>query len=207
MKEAYKMTTVRNWRKLVKSFKEMSNREIIKYLKDNNFKQMHNVSAASSRVVFALNDHYVIKVARSHMGVYQNLTEINVYEGVQRCEPKYLKYLVPVMLKETDTDHHIFVIMKMAKKPKTKLERKQLNSRALCGSDEQFHEAIKYIDNFMDTDNANDLINNNLGFYKGTARVLDYGCGKEVSKEFKKYRQNGINSAPKLKLRHIYHEV
>lgn len=198
-------TTIRNWRKVVKSFEGMSNRQIIAYLKKNNFKPMHKVYKWSNREVFALNDHYVIKVARSNLGVYQNQTEINTFDCVQMYEPKYLKYLVPVMLQESDTVNHIFVVMKMARKPENKLERKELYGRAIDGKDGKFHKAIEYIDSFMDTENAKDLKHNNLGIYKGTTRVLDYGCGREVGKEFNLYRRNGHNY--KLALRYIYPEA
>lgn len=198
-------TTVRNWRKVVKSFEGMSNRQIIAYLKKNNFKPMHRVYKWSNREVFALNDHYVIKVARSKLGVYQNQTEANIFDCVKQYEPKYLKYFVPVMLEESDTYNNIFVVMKRARKAENKAERIQLKGRALDGKDQEFHKAMEYIDNFMDCENAKDLKPNNLGIYKGTVRVLDYGCGREVGKEFSTYRSYGHND--KLTLRYIYPEV
>lgn len=198
-------TTVRNWRKVVQSFKEMNNRQIIQYLKKNNFRPMHRVYKWSNREVFALNDHYVIKVARSKLGAYQNQTEVNTFDAVKSYEPKYLKYFVPVMLRESDTDNNIFVVMKMAHKPENKSERIELNSRAEGGNDNRFHKAMEYIDAFMDTENAKDLKHNNLGIYNGTARVLDYGCGREVGKEFKLYRLNRSNSL--LNLCYIHPEA
>ena len=72
----------------------MSIREILELNKEDLDNHFEVLGHGAGRIVYAINDDYVLKVAKNESGIKQCANEIYIYQSV---EPKYKKYLCPIL--------------------------------------------------------------------------------------------------------------
>lgn len=187
---------MRYWKRFVKSLISSTNQDIIKKCQDNNLVQINHLVKYSSRIVFAINDSWVIKIALTETGIEQNKQEIFTYEAIEAYTPEHKKYFSKVLTELSDNEDFRFVIMQ--KLINSSNSRKGL--KAFC-KNEKFLESVKRVDTFMDLCNSKDIKFSNLGITKsGKIKLLDYGCSRYVVKAYRDAWLNGDNSKVKNKV-------
>lgn len=128
-----------------------------------------------SRKVYALNDDYVIKVAKGNEGIYQNSVENYVFNN---AEEKFRKYLCPILFFEPKR-----LIMKRANPLSKKIKRKHLNLAYLRSEPEacvELKELTKHFLLFYDDIKAT----SSWGEIDGVNYLIDYGCTSIIGDYF-----------------------
>lgn len=167
---------MRNWKKFLSSLDNLySNIEMIEACKAAGLEELHKINRYSSRHVFALNDKFVIKIARSRAGMYQNWNEINIaqYLGDQR---KLSRNFAKINLGLSDECNGRFIVME-------RLTGATRKVAALLQHDKlpELVEAINKVDKVMCMKNRQDLAGRQCGIdSNGRIKMLDYGANDQV---------------------------
>lgn len=151
--------------------------ELRKKVKNKEYKL---IGSGSSRLVYDLNNGYVLKVAKDIRGLNQNEAENKIY---QSCKSTFFAEIIEV------SENNVFLVMPKAKKIKninTVLKYyKKRNIQALL------------LDTLLDEDIGANSIGkgdlkraSNWGIIDGVPLIIDYGLTKSIFKKY--YRFNLI---------------
>ncbi|MDT8716363.1 hypothetical protein IAI10_06810 [Clostridium sp. 19966] len=129
-----------------------------------------------SRKVFAINDKYVIKIAKGMEGLYQNKVELYVFK---HCGEKYKKYLCPIIWHKPD----MLVMPRAVPLKSIDSSLKKVNLKNIRNEEEAYSDIMRLTRNFLllkdDIESAS-----SWGKIDGTAILIDYGCTSEEGDEF-----------------------
>lgn len=187
--------SIRYWRKFIERLEDMTNVQAIELCDSLGLRRLSNDSfTRQSRSVYALNDHYVLKIARNKVGAEQNQHEIDVYN---LAEIKNRKYFAKLVL---DVSSYRFVVME--KVTTFKEDGRGLFSISKTSSFE-FHRnhAERIVSNYF-----YDLYKTaNVGKRRGQVVALDYGFSKQAADMYRASRagtrwQNSIELEKNFKL-------
>lgn len=157
-----------------------SNQAMIQYCKAN----LDLIGTGSSRLVFALNDKLVIKIAKGSIGVKQNSTEIKVWAMVDYTFEYYKRSFAKLY---TDLCHWMdfFVVMERVDTKNNPYKRKfnfktrrsfDTNRKEMDPKIRQIYTHVSVIDEVTFTQNLPDLCSRNVGVNnRGVLKVCDYG--------------------------------
>lgn len=175
---------MRYWKSFVESFEGMTNQQIITACKEKGLTRLSSNDKWQSRTVFALNDHWVIKVSNSIVGRMQTLNEIELADYLDSV-PHMKKYFCAVHPISTDNGGR-FVIMRRVDDYRTK-EIKRIEKlavqQAITHDTTGVLKAVHEVDKYMGKMNLQDLgaRSFNCGTdNKGRIRVLDFGGCRQV---------------------------
>jgi hypothetical protein len=124
-----------------------------------------------SREVYAIDDDYVIKVAKGREGLYQNKVERYVFT---HCDKNLKKYLCPILWFRSD-----MIFMPRAIPLSSLTSKKYLDIKKIR-SDENAYEDLKYLINrfylfYEDIESVS-----SWGLINGLPVLIDYGCTNEL---------------------------
>ena len=164
-----------------------SNKEMIKYCKAN----LQLLGSGSSRLVFALNDKLVIKVAKGTIGVKQNSTELKVWAMIDYTFEYYKRSFAKLYINMCHW-MDFFVVMERVDTKNNPYKRKfNFNTRRSFDTSRkemdpkirQIYTHVSVIDDVTFTLNLPDLCARNVGVNnRGVLKVCDYGFDKAAYK-------------------------
>ncbi|MDS1552305.1 hypothetical protein QPL51_04540 [Escherichia coli] len=185
---------MRNYTKFIRSLHAMeTNKEILTACR---LAGLEIVGAGSSRIVFALNDRLVIKVANSDAGVDQNETECKVWNFLDYDRPHLKQYFAKVHMHLCDPDN-LFIVMdrlSIASKGSAKHitacnELKYNAKRKTIERQHHFADALQHVDDTLSTLTIIDISKTNIGQDRnGLIKVLDYGLTRNIWNQYYKKR-------------------
>jgi len=180
-----------HYRKFLQSLEDMTNREMVKACQAAGLVKL---GSGSSRVVFAINDKLVIKIALGKAGVSQNETEIQVNAMIDYDFNGYKRYFAKVY---TDLCHYkdYFIIMERLDtkfKGRTRytnlLHHARFNPELIEDKTERalkHYKAAKELDGLMMHVNSDDMHGRNLGMSaNGQIKLLDFGLGQKTYRTY-----------------------
>lgn len=195
---------MKQYSKFLNSISDLGNKAIIKACKDAGLQQ---IGSGSCRVVFALNDRMVIKIALGSAGVEQNANEIRVHYMLNYDFPGWKKYYAKIY---PDLGHcrDYFIVMERLDTdfPGRRAYAKELyrmrynpnnvkNRRAVLQ-----HKAVQYMDDLLCFKNANDMHIKNLGMSaNGCIKLLDFGLSNRTL-----HRHYGLSDRRRIKRERLY---
>lgn len=172
---------MKHYSKFLASLENMSNKEMIKACKDAGLKLL---GTGSTRLVFALNERLVIKIATGQAGVDQNEIEIRTWHMLDYDFNKHKRFYAKVHVDLCHFKDYFLVMERLTKSFSTKRSYIRTIERAYFGSPcskdikraEQHYKAAKELDFHLSTLNANDMHPGNIGINsKGIVKSMDYG--------------------------------
>lgn len=191
---------MKHYRKFLESLEDMTNRQMIKACEEAG---LQKIGSGSCRVVFAINDKLVLKIALGHAGVEQNENEIRVWHMLDYDFAGYKKYFAKIYV---DLCHYkdYFIVMERLEtqftgrrkyasdlftvRIKNKLKPQQ--RRAYL-----HYNAVSVLDYHLNYINANDMHIRNLGMSaNGCIKMLDFGLSKRTI-----YRHYGLSDRRRVK--------
>ena len=185
---------MRNYTKFIRSLHAMeTNKEILTACR---LAGLEIVGAGSSRIVFALNDRLVIKVANSDAGVDQNETECKVWNFLDYDRPHLKQYFAKVHMHLCDPDN-LFIVMdrlstasKGSAKHITACNELKYNAkRKTIERQHHFADALQHVDDTLSTLTIIDISKTNIGQDRnGLIKVLDYGLTRNIWNQYYKKR-------------------
>lgn len=175
-----KEVLMKHYRKFLESMEDMTNAQMVKACEAAGLQRIGNGSA---RVVFALNDRLVIKIALGHAGVSQNENEIRLHHMLDYDFPGWKKYFAKVFVNLCHYKDYFIVMERLNTKFQGRLRyEKDLyktrfrtvavrNRRAVL-----HYKAVAFIDDILGFINSNDMHCRNLGMSaNGCIKMLDFG--------------------------------
>ena len=182
---------MRYWKRFVNSLHNNNNDEIIAMCRAAGLKQLSTVNKWSSRIVFELNDNWVIKVCLSEIGVEQNECEYRLWDCLSIGCEHYKKYFAKLYQEMCDTVEYRFIVMQRLTNSNESMKGLIVSANEYNPKSKKFFNAIKDIDLHTDLCNAGDIKTSNLGKdKKGNIKLLDYGCSRKVVNAFYRARWN-----------------
>lgn len=186
---------MRNYTKFIRTLEAMeTNKEILTACR---LAGLDIIGVGSSRVVFALNDRLVIKVANSDAGVAQNETECTIWNFLDYDRPQLKQYFAKVHMHLSDPDN-MFIVMDRLSKASTGAKQHVTACKfyeVVPGRAGKFADALQHVDDTFSTLTAQDCRKNNIGQDRnGLIKVLDYGLTRHIWNQYYKQR-----AAAKLK--------
>ena len=120
-----------------------------------------------SRMVYSINENYVVKVAKIDDGSYQNKVENLVYTHASR---HLLKYLCPIVYFQPDR-----IIMRKAIPLSSVIKKKYIDLRIIRPEKQAYYDLTKLTKDFIL--DAEDIIStSSWGIYNNQNVLIDYGC-------------------------------
>jgi hypothetical protein len=142
-------------------------KELYSLKEEDFYKRFEFLGEGISRKVFALNDEYVLKLAKDEEGYYQNKIEQHVYSY---CPVKLKKYLCPIACYKP----HL-LIMKRAEPLASVIGEKYVNLKTLRKEPKLFDDLNYLADKFYLF--YEDLICvSSWGSLNSENVLMDYGC-------------------------------
>lgn len=120
-----------------------------------------------SRKVYAINDDYVLKVAKGYEGIYQNNVENYIYNNV---DEHFKKYLCPILFFQPKR-----LIMKRAIPLSKKTKKKYLNLNSVRPEQNASIELKKFTKRFLLFYDDIECVSS-WGEINGLNYLIDYGC-------------------------------
>ncbi|GIM27663.1 hypothetical protein CPJCM30710_03290 [Clostridium polyendosporum] len=154
-------------------------RKIMKYLYTLSFKDFENkytfLGEGIARKVYALDDNYVLKVAKNDDGYYQNFVENYVYSHSN----KHLKnYLCPIIYYSPK-----ILIMKRAIPLKSLLKITRSDFMVILKQKNMLNDMHELIDRFLLY--SNDIFTpRSWGIIDNKYYLIDYGCTNDLGDEY-----------------------
>ena len=189
---------MRNYTKFIRSLHAMeTNKEILTACR---LAGLEIVGAGSSRIVFALNDRLVIKVANSDAGVDQNETECKVWNFLDYDRPHLKQYFAKVHMHLCGPDN-LFIVMdrlstasKGSAKHITACNELKYNAkRKTIERQHHFADALQHVDDTLSTLTIIDISKTNIGQDRnGLIKVLDYGLTRNIWNQY--YKKRDVNA-------------
>lgn len=194
------MKTIKSLIKHLESLQ--TNKEVIQYCKDN----LKMIGTGSTRIVFAFNDKYAIKVAQNDVGVKQNETEVRAWLYLDYDAPNYKQYFAKVHVNLCQRNN-VFIVMDRLQKASqgvnkhleacTYIKINKPAPDALQGRPVRFANALHSVDLNLDLITVADIRKGNIGVdSKGLIKVLDYGLSESV---WRHHYKNNIKAVRKFK--------
>lgn len=154
---------------------------------DTFFKKIHRMTISEiddrfeylgegiSRIVYGINDQWVIKIAKGREGLYQNKVELYVFK---HCGTRFRKYLCPIVWYRQD-----MLVMPRAI-PLSKITRcKKVNLKAIRSEPEAFTDLIDFSERFyMLSEDIEST--SSWGILNNAPVLIDYGCTDEKGDKF-----------------------
>ncbi|UYE98437.1 hypothetical protein XbC2_8 [Xanthomonas phage XbC2] len=182
---------MRYWKNFVNSLHNRTNDEIISMCKSAGLQQLGKVNKWSSRIVFAINDNWVIKICLSEIGVEQNECEYRLWDSLSIGCEHYKKYFAKLYPEMCDTVEYRFIVMQRLTNSTETKKGLIAAAKRYSPNTKKFRNAIKDIDLHSDLCNEGDIKASNLGKDKnGKIKLLDYGCSRKVVNAFYRARWN-----------------
>lgn len=176
------------------------------------YSKYYRIGSGSSRIVFALDNNTVIKMAKNEKGIAQNLAELKVFEKapervakikwyhpkgyyliVERCTSLY-RFLENKEVNIDAADFSNYVDINVSEKYTAKDVEKIVKKFVIENKDEAKYKPaifkmlakqIKELATFIWKNKIDDIYDDQLGVNKaGKIVLLDYGMNKEVWKKF-----------------------
>ncbi len=120
-----------------------------------------------SRIVYGINDQWVVKVAKGIEGLYQNKVELYVYK---HCGNRFKKYLCPIIWHRPD-----MIIMPRAIPISKITKNKKIDLKLIRPEPEAFNDLMDFTKRFYmlyeDIEAAS-----SWGILNKTPVLIDYGC-------------------------------
>lgn len=171
---------MRYWKAFVNSLRDLTNDEIIKKCNDAGLKQLHKVQRNSSRIVFALNDKWVIKITLSKAGIMQTQNEFRLWDCLY-YHPQYKKYFAKLYPEYCDNMNDRFNVMERLTNSSESRKGLTINLKNSPRLNRMLN-ALTELDSFNNFCNAGDFRTANIGMSStGKVKMLDYGCCNRVS--------------------------
>lgn len=179
---------MRYYRKFLKELEAMPNNlEMIKHCNLH----LKKIGEGSSRIVFALTDKLVLKIARNKVGVKQNEIEAQVWNFLDYDKPGYKKYFAKVHV-ALQPFNDLFLVMDRGVTHGRKPHKDMANTIYFScrGMPEHIKaktarvevltaEALRYVDLTLDTRIMADARIDQLGtFAGGRIKMIDYGLNR-----------------------------
>ena len=185
---------MRNYTKFIRTLEAMeTNKEILTACR---LAGLEIIGAGSSRIVFALNDRLVIKVANCDAGVEQNETECMVWNFLDYDRPQLKQYFAKVHMHLSDTDNMFIVMDRLSTASKGSVkhvnacnELKYNIKRNTIERQHRFADALQHVDDTLSTLTIRDIRKQNIGQDRnGLIKVLDYGLTSNIWNQYYKKR-------------------
>jgi hypothetical protein len=141
----------------------LSNRQISKKYK--------YLGEGISREVYAINEDFVVKVAKGKEGIYQNRVEHHVYIHVDK---NLLKYLCPIVWFQPDK-----LIMRRAI-PLSKYNKNQFIDINSIRPEKDLIVDLKQLANSFLLFYEDIISTSSWGIYKNERVLIDYGCTEQI---------------------------
>lgn len=180
---------MKHYTRFLRTLETMSNFGMIKACRDAGLEQ---IGKGSSRLVFAINDKLVIKIANCPAGVGQNKTEVRINYMLEYDFPGWKKYFAKIhnnLCHPRDT----FIVME-------RLDTNFDGKRTVCTQYNnvryrptkvtdrrvQLHvKAVQFIDALVMSSNARDIHAKNLGISaNGCIKLLDFGLSNSTLRQY-----------------------
>lgn len=191
---------MKHYRKFLESLEDMSNRDMIKACEAAG---LQKIGSGSCRVVFAINDKLVIKIALGHAGVEQNENEIRVWHMLDYDFNGYKKYFAKI---HVDLCHYkdFFIVMERLetqftgrRKYASDLFTVRFNNNISKAQRRPYlhYQAVSVLDYHLNYVNATDMHIRNLGLSaNGCVKMLDFGLSKRTI-----YQHYGLSDRRRVK--------
>lgn len=127
-----------------------------------------------SRIVFGLNEKYVIKLAKGREGFYQNSVEIYVYDNAK----KYRKFLCPIMRGKKE-----LILMKRAIPLSSYTNSEIVDLRKMFKDDEDFEMLMEFKEKFYMLE-EDIWATSSWGILDDKFVLIDYGCTDDEGDNF-----------------------
>lgn len=145
------------------------------YAKKKIKKDFKYLGQGISRKVYAINDDYVIKVAKGHDGLYQNKVEYYIFTHASKNLKKYLCPIIwfkPRML-----------VMKRALPLSQITNSKTIDLKSIRAEENAFEELTELYENFLLL--YEDIIStSSWGILNEEKVLIDYGCTNDLGDFF-----------------------
>lgn len=179
---------MRYYRKFLKELEAMPNNlEMIKHCTLH----LEKLGEGSSRVVFALTNKLVLKIARNNVGVKQNEIEAQVWNFLDYDKPGYKKYFAKVHV-ALQPFNDLFLVMDRGETHCQKPHKDMANTMWFIGHGKAklaketaprievlTSEALHFVDQTLDTRILADARPDQLGtFAGGRIKMIDYGLNR-----------------------------
>lgn len=148
-----------NDKALFKHIYSLSDRQIAKKYK--------YLGEGISRKVYAINEKYVVKVAKGYDGIYQNKIEHYVYT---HADKKLVKYLCPIVCFKPNR-----LIMRRAIPMSKYHKNKYVDLNKLRVEKSSYDDLNKLAKDFF-LDYEDIISTSSWGVYEHESRLIDYGC-------------------------------
>lgn len=149
----------------------LNNTSLRKFKRDYEF-----LGEGIARMVFSLNDKFVVKVAKNQDGYHQNFVERFVYSN---CPAKIKKYLCPIIY----SNSRIIIMAKAV--PYNKILRKHaiINPENLREEDSVL-EDLDYLVNEFHLYEKDIFSSRSWGIINGNFYIIDFGCTSDYGDMF-----------------------
>lgn len=186
---------MRNIKQFILSLEGLSNFEVLAKCEAAGLEKL---GKGSSRVVYAINDHKVIKIALSDAGREQNTTEVMTWEYIDDNYPSYKKLFAKVFFEYCHKWDHFIVMERLVKKHSDKkIPLQRISSQVIYYTNKhvfgaklnkqvaKYFNAVESLDVELNTSNMLDMHSRNFGYSStGQAKILDYGFNNECLREY-----------------------
>ena len=177
---------MKHYRKFLESLENMSNREMIKACEAAGLQKIGN---GSCRVVFAINDKLVIKIALGNAGVEQNENEIRVWHMLDYDFAGWKKYFAKIYVNLCHYKDY-FIVMERLETQFTG-RRKYANDLFTVRFKNNLskaqrrpylhYKAVEVLDYHLNFNNSVDMHIRNLGkSANGCIKLLDFGLSRRT---------------------------
>lgn len=155
----------------INTIRQLNNTSLRKFKKDYEF-----LGEGIARMVFSLNDQFVIKVAKNEDGYHQNFVERFVYSN---CPMNIKKYLCPIVY----SNSRIIIMAKAV--PYNKILKKHAIIDPTKLRNEKFVlEDLKYLINEFHLYEEDIFSSRSWGVINGTFYLIDFGCTSDYGDMF-----------------------
>lgn len=177
---------MKHYRKFLESLEDMSNREMIKACEAAGLQKIGN---GSCRVVFAINDKLVIKIALGHAGVEQNENEIRVWHMLDYDFAGWKKYFAKIHVGLCHYKDYFIVMERLEtqftgrRKYANDLFAVRFRNNLTKAQRKAYlhYKAVEVLDYHLNYVNATDMHIRNLGMSaNGCVKMLDFGLSKRT---------------------------
>ena len=190
---------MKQYSKFLRSLESMSNKGMIQAC---NAAGLEKIATGSSRVVYAINDKLVIKIALGDAGHLQNQAEMRVHYMLDYDFPGWKKYFAK-MYPDLSHPRDMFIVMqRLETKFKGKSQYCKDLSRATYHPNlvknrraQLQRDAVAYMDELLHFSNSRDLHAGNVGITDtGIIKLIDFGLSNTVL-----YRHYSLSDRRKVK--------
>lgn len=163
-----------------------TNTAMIKACRDAGLKQL---GKGSSRIVFALNETKVVKIALNPTGKTQNEEEARLWLFLDYDRPGLKQYYAKVFINYAASNDLYSVqerLSKVTKKEAQPYELAVYTNKGVTKHAVSLVKAIRHVDDTMGYCTYGDITANNLGRSKyGHIKVLDFGLPMYLAKQYR----------------------